>query len=446
MPRPVRRKGGSNRPRPPSARANHSIHAVARRRFLARLRYQLLFGLLIAVAIPTVIAGRGDWDVIAHSRSSVATMAGTTFAFLVATYLFRRMASFPGSGILGHVLPSITAGYGAVLITLFASRLDYSRIVFFGSFVGAMCFFLVVSLYIRNHVRQRFYVVPSPSVKSLLTLRSVDWLVLDEAVLPRDERPVIIADLRADLEPQWERLIADAALAGHPVYHMKQIEESLTGRVEIEHLSENSFGSLLPNHGYLKVKRGLDLLAALIALPLLIVPLTICAFWIRLDSPGPVFFRQKRRGHRGKVFQVLKFRTMASGSSADEDFREAAITQPDDSRITRAGRFLRRTRIDELPQIWNILKGEMSWIGPRPEALPLSDWYATELPFYSYRHVLRPGVTGWAQVNQGHVADLESVFVKLHYDFYYIKHFSAWLDLLILCKTVNIVFLGQGSK
>jgi len=238
----------------------------------------------------------------------------------------------------------------------------------------------------------------------------------------------------------------DAALAGHPVYHMKQIEESLTGRVEIEHLSENSFGSLLPNHGYLKVKRGLDLLAALIALPLLIVPLTICAFWIKLDSPGPVFFRQKRRGHRGQVFQVLKFRTMASGSSADEDFREAAITQPDDSRITRAGRFLRRTRIDELPQIWNILKGEMSWIGPRPEALPLSDWYATELPFYSYRHVLRPGVTGWAQVNQGHVADLESVFVKLHYDFYYIKHFSAWLDLLILCKTINIVFLGQGSK
>jgi lipopolysaccharide/colanic/teichoic acid biosynthesis glycosyltransferase len=131
---------------------------------------------------------------------------------------------------------------------------------------------------------------------------------------------------------------------------------------------------------------------------------------------------------------------------ADGAERDQAITLHDDSRITRAGRFMRRTRIDELPQLWNVLIGEMSLIGPRPEALPLSEWYETELPFYVYRHIVRPGITGWAQVNQGHVAALGDVHIKLHYDFYYIKHFSAWLDILIMLRTVGTMLTGFGSK
>jgi len=107
---------------------------------------------------------------------------------------------------------------------------------------------------------------------------------------------------------------------------------------------------------------------------------------------------------------------------------------------------LRRSRIDELPQLWNVLKGEMSLIGPRPEALALSEWYERELPFYTYRHIVRPGITGWAQVNQGHVAELGDVHIKLHYDFYYIKHFSAWLDILIMLRTVSTMLTGFGSK
>src|SRR5690606_16681183 len=107
---------------------------------------------------------------------------------------------------------------------------------------------------------------------------------------------------------------------------------------------------------------------------------------------------------------------------------------------------LRRSRIDELPQIYNILKGEMSWIGPRPEAEVLSQWYEAELPFYRYRHIVPPGITGWAQVNQGHVADLAEVNFKLHYDFYYIKNFSPWLDALIMFKTIQTVLSGFGSR
>jgi lipopolysaccharide/colanic/teichoic acid biosynthesis glycosyltransferase len=128
------------------------------------------------------------------------------------------------------------------------------------------------------------------------------------------------------------------------------------------------------------------------------------------------------------------------------DAVRGAMTMSNDSRITRVGRLLRRTRLDELPQIINILRGEMSWIGPRPEAEPLSRWYEAELPFYRYRHIVPPGITGWAQVNQGHVSDLNQVMDKLHYDFFYIKNFSPWLDALIVVKTVQTVISGFGSK
>ena len=440
-PPPKRRR----RAAPPPPNARQAIHAVAPKRFLARLRYQLLFGLLFTVAVPILVASRGDLDLVLRTPNSVNSAIGVTIAFIISTFLFRRVATFPGSGILGHVLPAVTMGYGFVLAAMFGLRLDYSTVALFGSFGAAATFYFVVSFYIRNRVQQRFYVVPSTSVTTMPGAGQVDWVMLKEPLLPADPSPVLVADLRAALSPEWERLIAETALAGHPVYHLKQVQESLTGRVEIEHLSENSFGSLLPNHGYRKVKRIIDLAASIILLPFIVLLGIGAAIAIKLETRGPVFFRQERRGYRGKVFHVLKFRTMANhpggGSSRDD-----AITLEDDARITRVGQFLRRTRIDELAQVWNILKGEMSWIGPRPEALPLSEWYASELPFYSYRHIVRPGITGWAQVNQGHVSDLESVFEKLHYDFYYIKYFSAWLDLLIFAKTVNTVLFGAGAR
>jgi lipopolysaccharide/colanic/teichoic acid biosynthesis glycosyltransferase len=186
---------------------------------------------------------------------------------------------------------------------------------------------------------------------------------------------------------------------------------------------------------------------AVALLPLLIPLFALVAIAIRLDSPGPIFFRQKRVGFAGRMFEVVKFRTMRQRSTAEVgDERRAAMTASGDSRITRVGRFLRRTRIDELPQVINILRGQMSWIGPRPEALSLSRWYSAEIPFYSYRHIVKPGVTGWAQVNQGHVTDLSDVHDKLRYDFYYIKHFSTWLDLLVLIRTIRIVVGGFGAK
>ena len=151
-----------------------------------------------------------------------------------------------------------------------------------------------------------------------------------------------------------------------------------------------------------------------------------------------------KASHAGKRITIYKFRTMLEATESGD--REAAMTSDDDDRITRVGRILRRLRIDELPQIFNILKWQMSWIGPRPEAEVLSVWYTSEIPFYRYRHVVRPGISGWAQVNQGHVAEVDEVHRKLQYDFYYIKYFSPWLDLLILLRTIKTMLTGWGAR
>jgi lipopolysaccharide/colanic/teichoic acid biosynthesis glycosyltransferase len=216
--------------------------------------------------------------------------------------------------------------------------------------------------------------------------------------------------------------------------------------VQIQHLSENSFGSLAPARAYMAVKHLGDFLFAAVLLPLALPAMLACATAIRIGDGRPVLFRQKRVGRGGREFTVYKFRTMRLVGDLDPNDRRAAMTGEDDVRITRLGGFLRRARLDELPQLWNIIRGEMSFIGPRPEAQILSSWYTKEIPFYRYRHVVRPGISGWAQVNQGHVAEVEEVHRKLQYDFFYVKYFSPWLDVLILFKTVKTMLSGFGAR
>jgi lipopolysaccharide/colanic/teichoic acid biosynthesis glycosyltransferase len=414
---------------------------------IKRMRFQLPLVLLTAVVLPAVLFYGSKLDASRISSSGVNAMIGSTVAILLGLYLARGASSTPGIGAFASILPSIVSTFGVVLVAFLMLRLDYSRLLFASSFVVSS--FVAVGLHQLAHrlPGRRFYLVPFGATDALMEIDGPSWVQLGEAVRPPDPAAILVADLRADLPDEWERLISDMAVAGHPVYHVKQVLESLTGRVEIEHLSENGFGSLIPDRSYLIVKRIIDLAGAIALLPLLFPVFLVVAIWIKLDTPGPIFFRQVRVGHRGKPFRVLKFRTMVHrGSDATESSREGAMTQTLDPRITRAGRIIRRTRIDELPQIWNVLLGEMSMIGPRPEALPLAKWYEEELPYYSYRHIVRPGISGWAQVNQGHVAQLEEVHEKLHYDFFYIKNLSLSMDFLVVVRTIEVLFSGYGAK
>ncbi|MEJ8572855.1 sugar transferase [Microbaculum marinum] len=407
-------------------------------RLLARNRYQLAGAILVAVVLPALIVS--GFDVPPWLGSNGNTTVGTFAAILFGAYILRRMTTYPGVPGVTYVLPVFAVVFAAVIIVFFFLRFDYSRMQMIVSFGLALLWFSFVQIAERRLRRPHLLLLPFGRTGKLLETPQADWMVAREPDLPPEYINGVVADLGADLPRDWERFLASCALGGLPVYHSKQVSEMLSGTVQIEHLSENTLGSLLPSSIYLRFKRALDLLAVAAVAPLALAMAGACALAIVLEDGRPVLFRQQRMGFRGAVFTIFKFRTMRCGIPGKE------YTEADDERITGVGRFLRRYRFDELPQIVNIFKGEMSWIGPRPEALALSEWYESQIPFYSYRHIVRPGITGWAQVHQGNVAEVMAATGKLHYDFYYIKYFSPWLDLLIAAKTVRTVLTGFGAR
>ncbi|WP_339760480.1 sugar transferase [uncultured Hoeflea sp.] len=412
---------------------------------LLRVRYQLLGGLAFALGIPLLLRMASVPEVLSNSNHQI-TIAAAAIAHIMGYVLYRRLGTFPGVAAAGAILPTFALTYGLVFVIIFFFRFDYSRLQAGGSFLLSVAWYFGLGLVTSRMEPIRLAVVPGGDVAQVTSIGGVTWRTLASPMTPAGRIQGVVADLRADLSGVWERFIADCALSGTPVYHTKQIMESLTGRVAIDHLSENTLGSLNPNQAYLTIKHALDWLAAGIVLVLLSPLFLVVAILIRLESPGPAVFRQQRMGYHGKVVTIYKFRTMRMATDETGDARQRAMTVDRDPRVTSLGRFLRRTRIDELPQILNILRGEMSWIGPRPEALPLSRWYEEKLPFYRYRHVVRPGITGWAQINQGHVAHVEDVRKKLQFDFYYIKNFSPWLDIVICLGTVRTILGGFGAK
>lgn len=407
-----------------------------------RMRVQMGGGLLFSVLLPMAALAMVYENFLSLSSTQWAG-AGVAIASLLSVYVLRNISLYPGIRSAYFVFPVVLAAYTGTFLFFLLLRLDYSRAVLISAGIVMLVWLYFVHLMIDRAPALRIGVVPGGEVDALTAVPSLELFWLEQPKLGGDYE-LLVADFRADLPDEWEAFLADCALSGMPVLHVKQLLEAMTGRVELEHLSENSFGSLVPFMIYLRLRRAIDFLIALAAAVALLPVFVICAVLIKLDSPGPVLFRQVRIGYRGEPFTVVKLRTMVVHRPSDAF--SGAMTKENDSRITRLGRILRRTRLDELPQIVNIIKGEMSWIGPRPEAEPLSRWYESELPFYRYRHIVPPGITGWAQVNQGHVFELDQVMSKLQYDFYYIKNFSPGLDALIVAKTIQTIFSGFGSR
>ncbi|MCH2458377.1 MAG: sugar transferase, partial [Henriciella sp.] len=372
----------------------------------------------------------------------------TLCAVLIGYMVFRKVTALPGSNAFTSITPAFLSSYGIIIAIFFVLRLEYSRSQFLASFVLTTGWFIALSYYVARFREATLGLVSSEKVQDLASLPGVSWInfATPEAASRQRHLPLVVNLQDPKLSPEWERYLAEEAIAGRVIYNTKQIVESLEGRVRVDHLSENSFGHLAPDSIYAPAKRYIDAATAAVALILLFPFLVLIALWIKLDTPGPVIFRQKRMGYRGKTFTMFKFRSMTVQKEDAGNARDLDMTQSNDHRITPPGRFIRKTIIDELPQLWNIFIGEMSWIGPRPETLSLSNWYEKEIPFYRYRHIVRPGITGWAQVNQGHVTSVEDVRRKLEFDFYYVKHFSMWTDLFIGIQTVRVMLTGHGAK
>ena len=227
---------------------------------------------------------------------------------------------------------------------------------------------------------------------------------------------------------------------------MTETYESLSGRVPIDLLESDwvvrAFLDRAPTSGFYRIaKRLLDLLLGLLGLVALAILSPLLAPIILLDSGSPVIFTQIRLGRGGKPYTIYKLRTMKSRSDME---KEALVTTTNDPRITRIGRFLRKSHLDELPQIINVLRGEMSFVGPRSERVELVQVFQKEVPFYRARMLVKPGITGWAQIHQPYAETIKETATKLQYDLYYIEHASIWMDLNILLRTVGSVLGFKG--
>ena len=422
---------------PSSARASRSI--------VTRLRFAAAGALVLVPLVPLAVRYWFLPPETFNQPSTMASVVANVVAVVIAFWMRVAIQTYPGTRAGAILLPSIAAAHGAVVFLMLMARLPYDRVAVLIGFVVHLLWAYGLYFVVQRRLRPCIAVVPLGAIDMLKGIDRVDWWTMRRPDLSEaDGCDAIVADFAADLPPAWEALLADAAIEGRVVYQVKQLYESMTGRVRIAHISENSFGSLVPVRGYAHIKTLADWLFAVAILPLAAPLMVMVGIAIRLDSKGPALFRQQRVGRRGAPITVYKFRTMQLHD--DDPGREAAMTSDGDVRITRLGAFLRRSRIDELPQRINILKGEMSWIGPRPEAEVLSSWYTGEIPFYRYRHVVKPGISGWAQVNQGHVAAVDEIHEKLQYDFFYIKYFSPWLDVLIAFKTMRTMLSGFGAK
>jgi sugar transferase (PEP-CTERM system associated) len=222
--------------------------------------------------------------------------------------------------------------------------------------------------------------------------------------------------------------------------------EKITGKIEVDDLNPSWLifsGGFRLTPFFLFMRRALAKMISLVLLTLVLplIPLIILA--IKLTSPGPALYSQKRVGIHGEVFNCFKFRTMRPDAEADTGPTWAG---DDDPRITAIGKWLRTTRLDEIPQLWNVLRGDMGFVGPRPERPEFVEWLSKEIPFYQLRHLIRPGITGWAQVSYDYGASLEQAKEKLRYDLYYIKNISLSFDLYIVFQTAKIVLFGRGAK
>jgi sugar transferase (PEP-CTERM system associated) len=222
--------------------------------------------------------------------------------------------------------------------------------------------------------------------------------------------------------------------------------EKLAGRIAIDNLSPSYF---IFHEGFSKSRvlvysrRLVSLLASVILLALLFPLLLIAALLIKIDSPGPVFYTQERVGRNGRTFRIIKFRSMRQDAEGESGPRWATENDP---RITRLGRILRKSRLDEVPQLINVLKGDLNLVGPRPERPAFVEQLLRAIPYYSLRNTVRPGLTGWAQVEFSYCGTIEESKEKLQYDLFYIKNMSLKLDLLVLFKTIKIVLLGRGAR
>jgi sugar transferase (PEP-CTERM system associated) len=356
-----------------------------------------------------------------------------------------------------------------VISVIYFSRSDITGILGRGVLLGSYLVFFVVTLTLKYSIFEylrvlkeswRWLVIGSDQlierlerdIKLGANLGYVEHIVQNQDNLELDLSEIIkknwsglIIATKSQLHNETSKLLLNKKLDGLLVMDLFQIYEKFWKKIPIFFIEDRWFltidgFSISSNKIGLRVKRLFDIFISLIVLLLTWPIMLITYFFVKIESVGPAIFTQKRTGKDGHVFFIYKFRSMYVDAEKDG----IKWAQTNDNRITRVGKYIRLFRIDELPQIFNVLKGDMSFIGPRPERPEFNSLLEKEIPYYQLRHLIRPGITGWAQVQYPYGASVEDAIEKLQYDLYYIKNYSFFLDIKILLKTVKVIMFGKG--
>lgn len=405
-------------------------------------RISLVGSMLSGLGLPTLLAGATDLPAPTEAFAELAfahSLAILAGAIGMGHLILRHLCALPMARAGWLVLPSLALAFSLVGAIVVFTDSTTSTLAVGEVAACAALWYLAVIVLRRKRKPVRLGFIGERPVDAAVIAEAQEWIDASEIHLPRPINGIVV-DGQFRLSEAQESMLNRAVVRDIPVYDLQQLRERLTGRVSIEASPHDAFGTVPVLRPYLRIKRFLDIAIALPALCLALPVMLVFGALIRLESPGPALFRQVRMGYRGRKFVCYKLRSMRSEQIGP------AYTQDQDPRITRIGRVIRKWRIDELPQLLNVLRGDMSIIGPRPEAIQLARLYQRDIAYYGYRHTLRPGITGWAAVNQGNVALQQAARVKLEYDFFYVKHASLWLDLWILVLTVRTIVSGFGAK
>ena len=437
----------ANHATPDSQTPQRGLASASVRRRDALLGWSLWGAWLL---LPSLVAAQLLQDAGLVTYQFGETLVGCVLAYIVAAHLLLRAVHLPVAERGGVLLVATTAPFVFTPLGFALLQQPYSRAAVLWAYALTTAWLwwgyqrhvkhrALRLVHIDANVPAQLAACLSPEPIDPHALQLVAWNPNSHAPMPACDGVVLDRYVRStDVRTQ---LLSQIKMQHVRLYSVEAVAELSSGR-KVLPTAADSLWEVDNDPSYDRAKRLIDLAAVIVLAPLWL-PLALCvAVAVRWDSKGPALYSQPRVGRDGQVFTLWKFRSMVHGLQAPG----VHFAQADDPRITRVGRFIRRTRLDELPQLFNVLMGHMSLIGPRPEQTAFVRDFAATIPCYPYRHLVRPGLTGWAQVQQGYADSADSTRVKLSYDLYYVAHYSLALDLLIALKTVRTVFTGFGAR
>jgi exopolysaccharide biosynthesis polyprenyl glycosylphosphotransferase len=425
------------------------------RRVLRSIFVSDMVALVVAIWLATwIVFGTPlPWRAAVPQGESLLPFSLLLFAgAVIGSYLSARSwANSAPRPLYGRAFGIVLFAASFTAIGLVVTRVYWSRPLF--GWTVVIWFALVV---IHRAIRRRrpwseSMVIITDEIQLAEDIRATPHATILSVLGPADEPPVaavdmdvsLVVDLRSVLSEDMAQFVASSSIAGQPIRTLSHVYEEHTGRLPMVHLAEGwEVSQPVARSGYAPVKRVIDVVAVVLTLPVWILLGAIVWLVVKFDSRGPAIYSQERIGRNGRAFTLYKYRTMIP----DAEPNGPAFARVGDPRLTRVGGVLRKTRLDEIPQLWNVFVGDLSLVGPRPERPLFVEQFERTIPFYSSRTLIRPGVTGWAQVNYGYADDEAETVEKLTYDLYYVKNSSVWLDLHILFKSVWTVSTGSGAR